>query len=136
MAGSEHALVPLGALPTGGWPAADWWRILTFSFLHLTWLHLAINTVGLVWLGRIVEGRLGSAAFAAIIVAGAAASGAAGMLAFRRQPAQASEGDRRLRRPLLICFIAVTGISFVPGVSVAGHRGDFVVGALMASMFI
>ncbi len=162
--GNERALVPLGALRTRGWSAADWWRILTFSFLHLTWWHLAVNTVGLLWLGGIVERRLGSAAFAAIFVGGAAASGAAGMLlgaylpttgivigasgvvcgllaaalmlAFRKQPLQVSEGDRRLRRPLLICLIALIGISFVPGVSLAGHLGGFAGGALMASIFI
>jgi rhomboid protease GluP len=162
-AGNERALVPLGALRTRGWSAADWWRILTFSFLHLTWWHLAMNTVGLLWLGGIVERRLGSAAFAAIFAGGAAASGAAGMLlgsylpttgivigasgvvfgllaaalmlAFRKHSLQVSEGDRRLRRPLLICFIAVIGISFVPGVSLAGHLGGFAGGALIASKF-
>jgi rhomboid protease GluP len=162
-AGSERALVPLGALRTRGWSAADWWRILTFSFLHLTWWHLAINSLGLLWLGGIVERRLGSAAFAAIFAGGAAASGAAGMLlgpylpttgivigasgavsgllavalmlAFRKQSLQLSEGDQRLRRPLLICFVAVIGISLVPGISFAGHLGGFAGGALMASMF-
>src|ERR1700726_4488877 len=79
-AGSERALVPLGALRTRGWSAADWWRLLTFSFLLLTWWHLTMNTVGLLWLGGIFERRLGSAAFAAIVAGGAAASGAAGML--------------------------------------------------------
>jgi hypothetical protein len=58
------------------------------------------------------------------------------LLAFRKQSPQVSEGDRRLRRPLLICFIAVLGLSFVPGVSLAGHLGGFAGGALMASMFI
>jgi rhomboid protease GluP len=164
VAGSERALVPLGALRTRGWSVADWWRILTFSFLHLTWWHLATNTVGLLWLGGIVERRLGSTAFAAIVAVGAAASGAAGMLLghylptsgivigasgvvfsllaaalmliFRRQSGQASEEDQRLRRPLLICFVAVAGISFVPGVSLSGHLGGFAGGALMASMFM
>jgi membrane associated rhomboid family serine protease len=61
---------------------------------------------------------------------------AALMLVFRGQSGQASEGDQRLRGPLLICFIAVAGISFVPGVSLSGHLGGFVGGALMASMFM
>jgi rhomboid protease GluP len=162
-AGSEYALVPLGALRTRGWSATDWWRILTFSFLHLTWWHLAMNTVGLLWLGGIVERRVGSWAFAAIAAAGAAASGATGMLlghflpttgiaigasglvcgllaaalmlTFREQSAPSLEADRRLRRPLLICLLAVTGISLVPGVSFAGHLGGFLGGALMASLF-
>jgi membrane associated rhomboid family serine protease len=42
---------------------------------------------------------------------------AALMLIFRRQSRQPSGEDQRLRRPLLICFVAVAGISFVPGVS-------------------
>ena len=60
-AGSEHALVPLGALRTRGWSAADWWRVVTFSFLHVNALHLALNTAGLLWLGGVVERRLGAA---------------------------------------------------------------------------
>jgi membrane associated rhomboid family serine protease len=86
VAGSEQALVPLGALRTRAWSAADWWRILTFSLLHLTWWHLAIDTAGVLWLGGIVEGRLGSAAFAAIVLGGAAASGASEMLLGRFLP--------------------------------------------------
>jgi membrane associated rhomboid family serine protease len=74
---------------------------------------------GLLWLGGIVERKLGSSAFAAIVAAGATASGAAGMLL-----------------GLLMCFIVLTGISFTPGVSLAGHLGGFAGGALMASMFM
>jgi hypothetical protein len=98
-----------------------------------------MNAIGLLWLGGIVERRLGSAAFAAIVAAGATASVLRGCcwdhtcrqgassserpawsLVYLRQHSctpfagnlrKASEGDRRLRRPLLICFIAVTGIS-------------------------
>jgi len=160
-AGSEHALVLLGALRTRDWSSADWWRILTFSLLHLTWWHLAIDTAGVLWLGTIVEGRFGSAAFAAIVLGGAAASGAAAMLLGRFLPttgivvgssgvvcgllaaalmlaflwsSHGAEDDQGLRRPLLICLITVTGISFMPGVSLAGHLGGFAGGALTASM--
>lgn len=163
-AGYERALVAFGALRTRGWSAADCWRILTFSFLHLTWAHLTVNVIGLVWLGGIVERRLGSVALVAIVAAAGVASGTAGMLlgsflpttgvaigasgvifgllaaalllAFRRQSGQGSDGDRRLQRPLLICLIVATGISFVPGISLAGHMGGFAGGALMAWMLI
>src|SRR5207248_2654669 len=151
-ASSERALDPLGALITRGWSAADWWRIVTFSFLHLNWLHLALNTAGLLWLGRIVERRLGRARFTAIFAVSAVASGITGMLlgpllpttgvaigasgavcgllaaavilAFRR------DADRRLRMPLIICLAAVAATSLLPGVSLAGHLGGFVGGAL------
>ena len=152
VAGNERALVPLGALSTRDWSAVDWWRILTFSLLHLTWWHLTVDTVGLLWLGGIVERRLGSAAFATIIIGAAAASGAAGMLLGRFlttsgvavgssgvvfgllaaalmlvfvRPSHSTEADQRLRRPLLICLIALTAISFLPNVSLAGHLGGF-----------
>jgi membrane associated rhomboid family serine protease len=150
--GSEPALIPLGALITRGWSGADWWRIFTFTFLHLNWLHLALNTAGLLWLGRIVERRLGRARFTAIFAAGGVTSGIAGMLlgpllpttgvavgasgavcgllaaavilAFRR------DADRRLRVPLMICLAAVVVISLLPGVSLAGHAGGLLGGAL------
>jgi membrane associated rhomboid family serine protease len=151
-AGSEPALIPLGALITRDWSGADWWRIFTFTFLHLNWLHLSLNTAGLLWLGRIVEGRLGRARFTAIFAAGGVTSGIAGMLlgpllpttgvalgasgavcgllaaavilVFRR------DADRRLRVPLMICLAGVVVISLLPGVSLAGHAGGLLGGAL------
>src|SRR5204862_419312 len=85
-AGSERALVPLGALITRGWSSRDWWRVVTFSFLHLNWLHLALNTAGLLWLGRIVERRVGRGGLTAIFAAGGLASGVGGMLLGPRLP--------------------------------------------------
>jgi membrane associated rhomboid family serine protease len=161
-AGSERALVPLGALRTRGWSAADGWRILTFSFLHLNALHLAMNMAGLIWLGSVVERRLGSARFVAIFAASAVASGIAAMLlgpllpttgvavgasgaifgllaaalalVFRGKTTEGGEEDRRLRRPLVIVLVVAVAISLVPGVSFAGHLGGFAGGALIASL--
>ena len=156
-AGSERALIPLGALITRGWSGADWWRIFTFSFLHLNWLHLALNTAGLLWLGRIVERRLGRARLTAIFAAGGLASGIAGMLLGPLLPttgvavgasgavcgllaaavilAFRGEADRRLRVPLIICLGLMFAVSFVPGVSLAGHLGGLVGGTLSARYF-
>jgi rhomboid protease GluP len=156
-AGSERALVPLGALRTRGWSAGDSWRILTFSFLHFNTLHLALNTAGLLWLGGIVERRLGPTRFAGIFAGGAVASGIAGMLLGPLLPTtgvaigasgaicgllagalvlavRGRGGDRRLLTPLLICLIVVIVLSLVPGVSLAGHIGGFAGGALIASI--
>jgi membrane associated rhomboid family serine protease len=151
-AGSERALIPLGALITRGWSSTDWWRVATFSFLHLNWLHLALNIAGLLWLGLIVERRLGRRRFLAIFLVSGLASGVAGMLlgpvlpttgvavgasgavcgllatalmlAFRRS------ADRRLRLPLMICLAVVVAISLLPGVSLAGHLGGLAGGAI------
>ena len=161
-AGSERALIPLGALLTRGWSSADWWRILTFSFLHFNALHLALNTAGLLWLGGLVERRIGTRRFAAIFAGGAVASGSAGMLlgpllpttgvavgasgavfgllaaalvlVFRRETTPGRGGDRRLRTPLVIGLAIGVAISLVPGVSLAGHLGGFAGGALMATI--
>ncbi|HEY3157331.1 MAG TPA: rhomboid family intramembrane serine protease, partial [Vicinamibacterales bacterium] len=146
-AGSERALVPLGALISRGWSAHDWWRVVTFSFLHLNWLHLSLNTAGLLWLGRIVERRLGRRAFVAIFVVSGITSGIAGMLLGSQLPttgvavgasgavcgllaaavivAHRRDADRRLRLPLLTCLAAVVATSVLPGVSLAGHLGGF-----------
>ena len=154
VAGSETALVPWGALLTRGWSAADAWRTLTFSFLHLNPLHLALDAALLFWLGRIVERRTGAASMAAIFFAGGIASGIAGMLLGSLLPttgvAVGSSGadcgllagalvmafsrarEQRLRRPLIIAAIVIAAISFLPGVSVAGHIGGFLGGGAMA----
>jgi rhomboid protease GluP len=155
VAGSEAALLPLGALRTRGWSANDWWRIITFSFLHLNAVHLALNVAALVWLGAIVERRAGAPAMVAVFAAGGLMSGIAGMLlgsflrttgialgasgaifgllaavlvlVFRSDPAQRKR-DRRLRGALLVCLIAAVVTSFLPGVSLAGHIGGLVGG--------
>jgi rhomboid protease GluP len=162
-AGSERALIPLGALRTRGWSASDAWRLLTFSFLHFNAMHLALNLAALNWLGGIVEGRLGSARFAAIFAASAIASGVTAMLlgpwlpttgtavgasgavfgllavalalVFRGKATAGSEQDRKLRRPLVIVLVVAIAISLVPGVSFTGHLGGFAGGALMAAIF-
>ena len=151
-AGNERALIPFGALITRGWSSTDWWRVATFSFLHLNWLHLALNTAGLLWLGRIVDRRLGRGRVLAIFLVSGVASGIAGMLlgpvlpttgvavgasgavcgllaaalmlAFRRN------ADRGLRMPLVLCLAVVVAISLLPGVSLAGHLGGLIGGAI------
>jgi membrane associated rhomboid family serine protease len=136
----------------------DCWRVFTFSFLHLNVLHLVLNVAGLVWLGGVVERRLGRIGVLAVFAVSAITSGIAGMLLgsvlpttgiavgasgaiygllagslilVHRSPAAAS-GDRRLRRVLLNVAVVAVIISFVPGVSLAGHLGGFIGGAIVA----
>ena len=157
VAGSETALVPWGALLTRGWSARDAWRALTFSFLHLNPLHLALDAALLFWLGRIVERRSGAIAMASVFTAGAIASGIAGMLLGPVLPttgvAVGSSGadcgllgaavllvfsnrsEQRLRRPLMIATVVIVAISFLPGVSLAGHIGGFAGGGAAAMLF-
>lgn len=156
-AGDEAALVRLGALRTRNWAAADCWRVLTFSFLHLTAVHLFLNIAALLWLGGIVERRLGSTGILAVFAVSAITSGVAGMLLGSILPttgiavgasgavygllaasltlvvrnAPPATDDRRLRRALVNVFVIAVIVSFVPGVSLAGHLGGFVGGGLV-----
>jgi rhomboid protease GluP len=160
-AGSEAALLPLGALRTRGWSAIDSWRILTFSFLHLNALHLMLNIAGLYWLGGILERRVGARGMLAAFAAGGLMSGVAGMLLGPflpttgvavgasgaifgllaaalvitfRDDGKKGERNRRLRLVLTSCLIAGVVISFLPGVSLAGHIGGLAGGALVAAV--
>jgi rhomboid protease GluP len=156
VAGSEAALLPLGALRTRGWSAADWWRIITFSFLHLNALHLALNLVGLYWLGGIVEQRVGATGVLVVFAVSGLMSGIAGMVLGAVLPTTGiavgasgavfgllaaavvvvfrsnAEQDRRLRMALATALIVAVGISVLPGVSLAGHAGGLVGGASVA----
>ena len=162
-AGSETRLLALGALRTRGWSRVDWWRILTFSFLHLNAFHLTLNAAALYWVGGIVERRVGAAGMLAISAGGGLASGIAGMLlgpflpttgiavgasgaifgllaaAVRlvfRPGAAAGGADRRLRTALTITLAAGIAVSFVPGVSLAGHLGGLGGGLLIVQFII
>ena len=160
-AGSETRLLPLGALRTRGWSASDSWRILTFSFLHLNAIHLLSNVAALYWIGRIVERRVGAGGLLAVFAAGALTSGIAGMvlgpflpttgiavgasgavfgllaaavvLVFRSDDARR---DRRLRPVLLACLVVAVLTSFLPGISLAGHAGGLIGGALVVPLVV
>jgi len=162
-AGSETRLLPLGALRTRGWSASDSWRILTFSFLHLNAVHLLLNVAALYWIGRIVERRVGAAGLLAVFTGGALMSGIAGMLlgpflpttgvavgasgavfgllaaavvlVFRSGDAR-RERDRRLRPVLLACLVVAALTSFLPGISLAGHVGGLIGGALVVPLVV
>ena len=162
-AGSETGLLPLGALRTRGWSASDSWRILTFSFLHLNAVHLLLNVAALYWIGRIVERRVGAAGLLAVFTGGALISGIAGMLlgpflpttgvavgasgavfgllaaalvlVFLSDDAR-RERDRRLRPVLLACFVVAVLTSFLPGISLAGHVGGLIGGALVVPLVV
>jgi len=162
-AGSETRLLALGALRTRGWSASDSWRILTFSFLHLNAVHLLLNVVALYWIGRIVEPRVGAAGLLTVFAGGALTSGIAGMLlgqflpttgiavgasgavfgllaaavvlVFRSDDAQ-RERDRRLRPVLLACLVVAVLTSFLPGISLAGHVGGLIGGALVVPLVV
>ena len=158
-AANETSLLKLGALPDNGVLQGQYWRVATYSFLHFNGGHLLVNLLLLFWVGRIVENWVGIAYAAAIYVfsvlssaavillfhslhpkAGATvgASGgifgllAAALIISHRHRAGVLDQERRLRTWLWIALLAGLGISFLPGISMAGHLGGLIGGTLGA----
>ena len=157
--GNEAFLLKLGALPDNGALHGQYWRVATYSFLHFNGAHLFVNVLLLFWVGRIVESWVGIAYAAAIYVssvllsaavillfhnlhpkAGAtvgASGGIFGLLAAAliisyRHSAGSLDRESRLRTWLWIALLAGLGISFLPGISMAGHVGGLIGGTLLA----
>jgi len=157
--GSEAFLLKLGALPANGALHGQYWRLATYSFLHFNGAHLFVNVLLLFWVGRIVESWVGFAYAAAIYVssvlssaavillfhnlhpkAGATvgASGgifgllAAALIISHRHGAGSLDRESRLRTWLWIALLVGLGISFLPGISMAGHVGGLIGGTLLA----
>jgi rhomboid protease GluP len=160
--GNEVSLLKLGALPDDGVLHGQYWRVATYSFLHFNGAHLLVNVLLLFWVGRIVENWVGIAYAAAIYIssvlssaavillfhnlhpkAGATvgASGgifgllAAALIISHRRSAAALDRDSRLRTWLWIALFVGLGISFLPGISMAGHVGGLIGGTLLACIW-
>ena len=157
--GNEAFLLKLGALPDNGALHGEYWRVATYSFLHFNGAHLFVNVLLLFWVGRIVESWVGIAYAAAIyfssVLSSAAvillfhnlhpkagatvgASGgifgllAAALIISYRHSAGSLDRESRLRTWLWIALLAGLGISFLPGISMAGHVGGLIGGTLLA----
>jgi len=57
------------------------------------------------------------------------------VLVFRSDDAQ-RERDRRLRPVLLACLVVAALTSFLPGISLAGHVGGLIGGALVVPLVV
>ena len=159
--GDETALLGLGALPANGQLTGEYWRLITYSFLHLNWTHIILNLVLLVWVGRIVERRVGTARAVMIYAVSVLISGVAILIKFGLAPGQGSSvgasggifgllaaalilvyrrdmrtfgQDRALRIGLWACLGAGIVMSFLPGVSYAGHLGGLLSGIILGFM--
>ncbi|SCE81577.1 rhomboid family intramembrane serine protease [Micromonospora saelicesensis] len=133
----------------GGIADGQWYRLVTAMFLHYGVLHLLLNMWALWVLGRSLEANLGRVRFAALyLIAGLGGNVAAYLFS---SPRAATVGastavfglfaaliiiERKLGRDISrIIPILVINLVFtlaVPGISIPGHLGGLVVGALMA----
>src|ERR687896_1597696 len=125
----------------------DWWRLITAAFLHYGPVHLAFNMLVLWWFGPTLEQALGSSRFLLLYVASGLAGSAGALLLSPNSATVGASGAIYglfgailvLERqgtyifggsviPLLIINFAIT--FFFPGISIGGHVGGFVGGAL------
>jgi rhomboid protease GluP len=157
--GNEALLLKLGALPDNGELHGEYWRLATYSFLHFNASHLLVNATLLLWIGRVIERRVNVVGAAAIYVSSVlcsaamillvhhlypkigatmgASGGMFGLLAAAliisyRQRAKPLDRRSRLRTLLWIALLAGLGISLLPGISMAGHVGGLIGGAVVA----
>jgi membrane associated rhomboid family serine protease len=130
----------------------EWWRIFTAAFLHIGPLHLAMNMLALLLFGSELERQLGRWRFLALYLL-SALGGAVAIQLFgdpRVPVAGASTAiygllgglgvlmlvHRQDVRGLLTLLAINVFISFLPGVSLLGHLGGLVAGALAAALLV
>ncbi|NIJ14426.1 membrane associated rhomboid family serine protease [Saccharomonospora amisosensis] len=133
--------------PVGIAAADEWWRLVTSGFLHFGLLHIGMNMLALWILGRDLELLLGKVRFLAVyfvsMLGGSAAVFAFG--AVNTGTAGASGAIYGLMGAILVAVLrlrlnptAAIGIIVlnvvltisIPGISLLGHLGGLVVGAL------
>ena len=156
--GNDVTLLHLGAISDSGDLQGQYWRLFTFSLLHSGYLHLLTNCVLLWWLGRIVEQRVGGIFMVSIYIGSVlsgglmitlwkslhptlsvslgASDGVFGLLSaslvLLYRPAAAEFGERaRIRKTLWLILGVGIAISFLPGISFAGHLAGLLCGAIL-----
>jgi membrane associated rhomboid family serine protease len=125
----------------------EWWRLLTAAFLHGSVLHIGLNMLMLWWIGAPVEEALGRGRFLGLYLVSALA-GSAGALMFAPQAftvgasgaifgilgaALVFERQRNyvLGGSALSIIVLNLVLTFaVPNISIGGHLGGLVGGAL------
>jgi membrane associated rhomboid family serine protease len=130
----------------------QWWRPVSAAFLHIGLVHLALNMLALLVFGSELERTLGRWRFGAVY--GASLLGGAAAVQLFGEPARPVAGastaiygllgalgvvmvvHRQDLRGLLILLAINVFISLLPGVSLLGHLGGLVAGALTAALLM
>jgi membrane associated rhomboid family serine protease len=130
----------------------EWWRVFSAAFLHIGPVHLVMNMLALLIFGSELERQLGRGRYLSLYLI-SALGGAVAIQLFgdpRVPVAGASTAiygllgglavlmlySRQDMRGLLTLLAINVFISFLPGVSLLGHVGGLVAGALTAGLLI
>ncbi|WFF02043.1 rhomboid family intramembrane serine protease [Micromonospora sp. WMMD964] len=146
------SVLGLAVFPDGtinGIAEGQWYRLVTAMFLHYGVIHLLLNMWALWVLGRSLEANLGPLRFGALYLIGGLGGNVAAYLFSAQNSATAGAStavfglfaaliiiERKMGRdisqviPILVINLVFT--LTVPGISIPGHLGGLLVGALMA----
>ena len=136
----------------GGLDQGEWWRLITAAFLHASLLHLAFNMLVLWFVGAPVEQAIGRGRFLAVyLVSGLAGSAGAVLFSPNAITVGASgaifgifgaalvlemQGSNVLGGQALGLIVVNLVFTFaIPNISVGGHIGGLVGGALSMLAF-
>jgi rhomboid protease GluP len=144
------ALRLLGDVSARAISGQEFWRLITYAFLHGGIIHILFNSLALIQVGRLAEEVYGGAKYFCLYIVSAitgglmiavsdsVAVGASGAI-FGLIGAMAVYGFKRgdtygraLKTDMVQWLIYGVIISFLPGISFAGHLGGLIGGAAMA----
>jgi membrane associated rhomboid family serine protease len=132
-----------------GLAEGEWWRLLTAAFLHASIIHVGMNMLGLWWFGAPLEAALGRARFLLVYVVSGLAGSAGALIATPNAITVGASGALFgmlgaalvLERGGIPVFgggalgVIVLNLAFtflIPGISIGGHIGGLIGGALCA----
>ena len=130
----------------------EWYRLLTAAFLHIGAVHLVMNMLALLVFGSELERQLGRGRFLTLYLF-SALGGATAIQLFGNPAAPVAGAStavyglmgglgvlmlvrRQDMRGLLTLLAINVFISFLPGISLLGHLGGLVAGALTAGVML
>ena len=133
-----------GPLIAGG----DWWRVITSGFIHFGLMHIAFNMYLLYVLGRMLEPAIGSLRYGLVYITSLLAGSLGTMILSPSTPSAGASGAIFGLMAALAVVLKVNGardmgglgivivmnlvFTFtVPGISIGGHLGGIVGGALV-----
>jgi membrane associated rhomboid family serine protease len=132
----------------------DWWRLVTAGFLHAGLLHIGFNMFALFILGTLLEPAIGTARFLAVYFVSLLAGSFGALLITPDTPTVGASGAifglmsaafviarhrglEQLASQIGFYVIINLAITFgVPGISIGGHLGGLVAGALAGLVII